>query len=88
MSKSGVRGVDDARGTASVCTSVCTILDEGVIERAIARLTVALTTAADDTIAALVDERRALRAELVELRQAGAGGVRLEYERVRRRPGR
>jgi hypothetical protein len=53
-------------------------LDGATVEAAIARLTVALATAADDEIAVLVDERRALRAELAELGQPGPGVVRLK----------
>jgi hypothetical protein len=59
-------------GPGSVCTSVCTPLDEATLEAAIARLTIALATAADDDIPELVAERRALREELHALRQGNA----------------
>jgi len=49
--------------------------DEAMIEAAIRRLTLALATADDDTIAELVAERRALRDEVRQLREA-AGNVR------------
>jgi hypothetical protein len=52
-------------------------------DAAIARLTVAMTTAADDEIPALVTERRALRDELRALRQMEAGVVRLDDQRKR-----
>jgi hypothetical protein len=45
------------------------------LERAIARLTRALTVAGDEDIAAIVAERRAMRAELEALRVAEAGNV-------------
>jgi ribosomal protein L29 len=56
------------------------------LQAAIDRLTRALATADDETIAELVAERRSLREELAELRQADAGVVRLDDERTRRRP--
>jgi hypothetical protein len=56
-----------------------------MLEAAIDRVTRALATAEDDAIVELVSERRALRAELRELREAGAGVVRLDDERARRR---
>jgi len=62
-------------------------LDEATLEAAIARLTAALATADDDAIPALVEERRAMREELGELRGARArdeGVVSLEHERARR----
>jgi hypothetical protein len=68
----------------SVCTSVCTPTDEATLEGAIARLTTALITADDQTIAELVVERRALRDELRALREQMAGVVHLDDERARR----
>ena len=59
-------------------------VDEATIQAAIDRLTRALATAADDAIPGLVDERRALREELRELREGDAGVVRLDDERPRR----
>jgi hypothetical protein len=55
------------------------------LQAAIDRLTRALATADDETVAELVAERRALREELAELRQVDAGVVRLDDERTRRR---
>ncbi len=50
--------------------------DQGAdLKAAIARLTHALATANDDTIADFVAERRALRAELEDWRRAKAGNV-------------
>lgn len=69
----------------SVCRSVCTPLDEVTLEAAIHRLTRALVTADDATIGALVEERRAIRAELAELRRADGSAVRLPQERTRGR---
>ncbi len=57
-----------------------------LLEAAIARLTRALVTASDDTIADLVAERRAMRAELEQLHQDAGGVVRLDEERARRTP--
>jgi hypothetical protein len=48
-------------------------VDEATIQAAIDSLTRALATAADDAIPGLVDERRALREELRELREGDAG---------------
>jgi hypothetical protein len=57
--------VREAGETVSVCTSVCTpSLSEVTLLAAIDRLTVALVTADDSTIAGLVAERAELRAEL------------------------
>jgi hypothetical protein len=74
-------GVDDDRGAAAVCTSVCTPLDEGALQAAMDRLTRALATAADDEISAIVEERRSLREELHSMREGVAGVVRLEPAR-------
>ncbi len=59
-------------------------LEEEELEAAIARLTRALTTADDEAIPALVEERRALREELGEMGEHGAGVVRLGDQRARR----
>jgi len=67
-----------------VCTSVCTPPDAATLEAAIARLTRALATADDDTIADLVSERRAMREELRGLRETVADVVNLDAERARR----
>jgi hypothetical protein len=57
-------------------------VDEATIQEAIDRLTRALATATDDAIPGLVDERRALREELGELREGKAGAVRPDDERA------
>ena len=54
------------------------------LEAAVARLTRALATADDDTIADLVLERRALRDEIRAMRETAADVVRLDDERQRR----
>jgi hypothetical protein len=48
-----------------------------VLQAAIDRVTAVLATAADDAVAELVSERRALRDELREMRQGEAGVVLL-----------
>ncbi len=58
-------------------------VDEATIQAAIDRLTRALAKAADDAIPGLVDERRALREELREVREGDARVVRLDDERPR-----
>jgi len=58
--------------------------DAATLEAAIARLTRALATADDDTIADLVSERRAMREELRGLRETVADVVNLDAERARR----
>jgi hypothetical protein len=69
---------------AAVCTSVCTHLDEATLEGAIASVTRALAATDDPQVAGeLVTERRALREELRELGEAGAGVVRLDDARAR-----
>jgi hypothetical protein len=55
-----------------------------VLEAAIDRLTRALASADDETIAELVAERRAMREELRALRDAETGGLRLADERAKR----
>jgi hypothetical protein len=66
---------------AAVCTSVCTPPpDEAILKAAIDRLTAALVTADDATIAGLVAERAELRAEL----RARSDVVSLDEERARR----
>jgi hypothetical protein len=52
------------------------------LEAAIHRLTSALATATDETIAELVAERRALREELRVLREVSADIVRLDDQRA------
>jgi hypothetical protein len=69
---------------AAICTSVCTLPDEAVLQAAIDRLTRALATADDDVIAELVAERAALREERRAMREGDAGVVRLDSERARR----
>jgi hypothetical protein len=69
--------VDAEGGASAVCTSVCTPLKVEEIQAAIDRLTRALGTADDATIPELVAERRALREDLAELLERGAGVVRL-----------
>jgi hypothetical protein len=69
---------------APVCRSVCTPVNEALLEAAIARLTRALATAEDDALAAVVDERRALREELRELRERAAIVTDIEDRRMRR----
>jgi hypothetical protein len=73
---------------SAVCTTVCTPPpDEDLLEGAIARVTRALLTADDATIAELVTERRALRGELAELRAKRAPSadvVSLDEERAKR----
>jgi hypothetical protein len=86
-------GSRDARGRSeeSATTSVCTPPpDEAVLQAAIDRLTRALLTADDATIAELVTERRALREELAELRAnraPSADVVSLDEEHTRRGQG-
>ncbi len=63
-----VPGLGEGGEAGSVRTSVCTPVDEEVLEQAIARLTVASTRAADDEIPGLVSERRAMREKLLALR--------------------
>jgi hypothetical protein len=77
VSRQGVSG--------TVRTVIRTPLDEAALHAAIDRLTRALATADDETIAELVAERRSLREELRELLQVDAGVVRLDGARVRRR---
>jgi len=55
-----------------------------ILQAAIDRLTLALTTASDEVIGELVAERRALREELRALRETSAGVVSLDEERARR----
>jgi hypothetical protein len=62
--------------------------DERVLERAVARITVALTTTADEDIPGIVAERRALREELHALREEQAGIVRLDHKRAQEPRGR
>ena len=72
---------DDAENEGEapvVCTSVCIPPSEATLEAAIHRLTSALATATDETIADLVAERRALREELRVLREVSADIVRLD----------
>jgi hypothetical protein len=72
----------------SVCTSVCTpLLGDAEVLAAIASVTRALAATDDATLAGeLVAERRALRAELQEVRASSSGGVvDLGRERTRRR---
>jgi hypothetical protein len=54
------------------------------LRAAIARLTAAIATADDDSIAELVSERRALRDELQALREVRADVPRLEDRRSQR----
>jgi hypothetical protein len=72
--------------TVSVCRSVCTPLDTGVLQAAIDRVTAALATADDDAVSELVSERRALREELRAMREGEAGVVHLGEARERLRP--
>jgi hypothetical protein len=58
--------------TAPFAPSFAPPVDAATLEAAIARLTIALATAADDDIPELVAERRALREELHALRQGNA----------------
>jgi hypothetical protein len=60
--------------------------DEATLMAAIARLTQALASADDEMIPALVVERAAMREELAERRELGAGVVRLDAGRARRGP--
>jgi hypothetical protein len=76
--------LEESGESRSICTSVCTPLDEGELRAGIARLTRALTTASDDAIVELVAERRAIREELRVLLEGDAGVVRLDDERARR----
>jgi hypothetical protein len=68
---------------SSVCTSVCTPLDEATIHAAIDRLTVALTTAPDEDIRGIIAERRALREELDALQGREGDVVRVNLPRRR-----
>jgi hypothetical protein len=85
--KKAERGTDLGPGGAgestAICTSVCIPLDEATIQAAIARLTIALTMAADEDILGIVAERRALREELHAFREGEAGVVRLDDTRAR-----
>jgi hypothetical protein len=69
--------VDVEGGAAAVCTYVCTPIEAEEIQAAIDRLTRALATADDATIPEVVAERRALREDLAELLERGAGVVRI-----------
>jgi len=56
--------------------------NEAALEAGIAAITRAIASASDDEIPALVDERRAMRAELAALREGRAGNVvRLDERR-------
>jgi hypothetical protein len=80
---SGAGREDDA---GSVCTTVCTPVDEAAIEAAIANVTRLLAVTNDDQVAAdLVRERAALRHELRAAREGNAGVVRLHKELAPRR---
>jgi hypothetical protein len=62
-------------GDGPICTSVCSSpLDEITLERAIAAVTRALAAADEREIGGLVEERRALRDELRELRERAETG--------------
>jgi hypothetical protein len=74
-------GADEGDENGAVCTSVCTPPpNEATLRAAIDRLTAALVTADDATIAGLVAERAQLRAEL----RARTDVVSLDEERARR----
>jgi hypothetical protein len=68
----------------AVCTSVCTSAEERIWGLAIERLTRALATADDDVIPELVAERRALREELLALKEVSAGMLPLDKTKARR----
>ena len=77
--------VSEEVSSDAVCTSVCIPLAEADLEAALDRLTRALAMADDDAIPALVEERRALREELREMREHGGGVVRLDQRARRKR---
>jgi hypothetical protein len=81
-SREGVAAISGAVG-GLVCTSFALPRREATLEAAIARLTGALVTAADDVIRELVSERAAMRAELRALHEASDGVIDVDSRRRR-----
>ena len=75
-------GRTDAASTPKATGTREPVQQAAQLEAAIERVTRALATADDDTIAELVAERRAMREELRALREVSAGVVHIATRRT------